>query len=250
MKRYHSLAIITLGLVTNAIAYQCFLNPFMISVGGITGISVLLEAYAAIPYTLSLTLLNAGLFIWGLKAKGLAYTLRSLAAMIASGLLLDIPFPLVKFFVPSSPVCGMICGSLISGIGYGLIISQNTSTGGSDLLGMIITKANNQLSTGMVMTFLDLLVIIVSGIFEGIGNFLSSLFAMALCNSTIDITAYLLGGAPEPSWMHWLKARYKQLRKHLVTPKVTVNLYCLIASCCIFLIIGQTLMFYTPIFKA
>ncbi len=235
--QFRSLGVVTLGLVITMVAYKLFLNVYMISVGGITGLCVLAEAHLYIPYTVSLIALNAGLFIWGMKVKGLSYVARSCAAMVVLGLLLDIPMQIPVELQTRSRLVAMVAGSILSGVGYAMIVSQDTSTGGSDLLGMIVTKKFPYLSTGVVMTGLDLIVIIASGFLEGTQNFLFSLAAMALCNATLDIVVYLIRKAEMPIWMQVVKRHYMILRKRIVYTKVTVNPYALALECCVFFII-------------
>ena len=232
-----SICITMVGIIITAIAYQFFLNPHMISVGGVTGMCVLIQAHAGVSYTLSLNVLNIGLYAWGLRVKGRAYIIRSYLAMSILGVLLDCPCVLPAYAIPSSPLVAMVLGSLFSGIGYGVIVSQNTSTGGSDLLGMIVTTKIPCLTTGMVMTILDIVVIMLGGILEGMENFVFSLVAMFLCNGMVDITVCFLNKTDMPLWLQWTSQRVMVFVKHIRTAQVTVNPYVFIAASCVFIII-------------
>ncbi len=244
--RFHSFGVVVLGLIITMIAYKLFLNVYMISVGGITGLCVLAEAHLEIPYTASLVILNVGLFVWGLRVKGFSYVARSFTAMVALGLLLDIPIQLPAEMQVRSRVVAMIIGSILSGVGYGLIVSQDTSTGGSDLLGMIVTERCPQLSTGIVMTCLDLLVIIASGIMEGAQNFLFSLVAVGLCNTSLDIVVCLIRRTAMPIWMQTIGHYCMVFRKRVTQTRVAVNPYALSFELCIlFLVFYKILLFAT-----
>lgn len=237
MKNIKSFCITVAGILITAIAYQFFLNPHMISVGGITGLCVLLQAHTGLAYMLSLNVLNIGLYVWGLKVKGLAYVFRSYAAMSILGILLDCPFVPPTEMIPSSPLVAMMLGSLLSGIGYGIIVSQNTSTGGSDLLGMIVTAKIPRLTTGMVMTLLDLFVVVLGGFLDGMQNFAFSLVAMTLCNGMIDLTVSWISDAGMPSWLQWIYQYVAKYGKRIRNAKVTVNPYALVAAFCVLLIL-------------
>lgn len=246
-KRFKSFIITVIGITVTTFAYSLFLNPYMISVGGLTGLCVLLQAHVGLPYTITLNMLNLGLFVWGIKVKGIAYVIRSYVAMSILGLLLDIPY---TPFISISPIVALVLGSLLSGIGYGLIVSQNTSTGGSDLMAMIVTKLNPRLTTGMVMTMLDLVVVTISGLLEGTENFVISLIAMILCNGMIDITAYLLGSTSLPTWLHWLRKHLASVAASVKQARIEMNPYALILTFCVFFLIYHEMFVGFPLFVA
>lgn len=240
--RLRSFVTVGLGLLVITVAYRLFLNVHSISVGGITGFCVLAETHFNIRYTISLVILNLGLFLLGLREKGIAYVARSCAAMVVLGLLLDIPFQLPEALQIQSRLSAMIIGSILSGAGFAIVVSQNTSTGGSELLGMVVTKKCPFLSTGLVMTGLDLLVIITGGFLEGFYSLPFSLAAMLLCNGTLDIVLFLLGGADTPAWVQRIKNTYPQVRKRVLEKRVTVNPYVLAAACLIIFIVFHEIL--------
>lgn len=234
---FSTISRILIGLMVTMFGYHAFLNPYGISVGGITGACVLLNEYFGLPYTATLLVLNIVLFIWGIRVKGLPYVLRSLGAMIALGLLLDLQLPVLPNLTPSSDVMAMVLGSLLTGVGYGLIVSADTSTGGSDLLAMIVVKRIPNLTVGLVMNGVDLIVVLASGIFKGMQSFLFSIVAMLLCNGLIDITAYCFGSVELPKWLLRLKPKGQALRKHILEARIVVNPYAACLITCILLLV-------------
>ena len=209
---------IGVGLCTTAIGYHAFLNPFHLSVGGITGFCVLLYEYLGLPYTLTLAALNIALFVWGIRVKGLPYVVRSFLAMIALGVLLDSQFPILEELTPASRTMAMLFGSLLTGVGYGLIVSVDTSTGGSDLLAMLLVKRCHEVTVGMVMNVLDLTVVLISGVFSGVESFLLSIAAVLICNSAIDLTNFIFSDTPIPNWLQRFSKRLDKciLRKQMM----------------------------------
>lgn len=211
-----AILLITIGLIVTVIGYQSFLDPYSISVGGLTGISIILNKNFGIPNTTSLFLMNFLLFVWGLKKKGCFYILRTFIAMMALGVLLDQNIPCLATFTPHSRTEAMIWGSILTGCGYGMICATDSSTGGSDLLAMIIVKYFSFLTISMVMNAVDLCVIITTSIIEGLENLMFSLTAMLLCNTMIDLTAYSLDDNAElPHWIKEIQNRVKIICEHL-----------------------------------
>lgn len=211
---FSSILRIFFGLLLVSAGYGLFLTPHSISVGGITGLSVVIYEQFNLPCSFSMLAMNGGLFLWGLRVKGRAYILRSLSATLILGILLDIPVPLFAMLAPTSRVLSMILGSTLTGVGYGLIVASDTSTGGSDLLAMIVTKHKKAVTVGMVMNAVDVVSIVASAFSGGIGTLPFSLTAMVLCNSLIDVTAYGFGEAEIPQWLQqitkWLPRHRKR----------------------------------------
>ncbi len=195
------------GIVIITISYVVALNPYSISVGGVTGLAVALNRSFHIPYTPMLIAFNIALFIAGIKVKGWAYTIRSFLAMLVVGLLLDLPYP------PFQPILSrtscMVVGSICSGIGYGLVISADTSTGGSDQLALIIQKRLPRLSTGTIMSIFDGIVVLFDWALGG--SLLFSVAAVILCNGAIDLTDMVINKKAVPDWLSKSMSWYKRL---------------------------------------
>ena len=157
------------------------------------------------------------------------------------GIMLDYPITVPEWLIPTSPLTAMIIGSILSGVGYGLIVAVDTSTGGSDLLGMIIAKKCPRISIGMVMTGLDIFVVILAGFLDGLASFTFSLAAMALCNGTIDIVSYLVGNGAMPVWINKVKTAMVATRKRMASAKISLNPYAALASVLFFIIMFDVL---------
>lgn len=240
--RLASYAIIALGITITTIAYKIALNPFSISVGGVTGLCVLLQSYFGISYSVAFIVLNLGLFLWGMRVKGIAYVARSFIAMEVLGFLLDYPFEFSIWMMPQSSTSAMIIGSLLSGVGYGLIVATDTSTGGSDLLGMIVTQKIPRLSTGVVMTALDLVVIILAGFLDGLASFMFSLVAMTLCNATIDLVVFWVGKGTMPAWLEKLTNCFAAVQRCLASVNVTISPYAALVTFLLIIVIRSAIM--------
>lgn len=198
---------IFVGIVIITISYVFVLNPYSISVGGMTGLAVALNRSFRIPNTPMLIAFNIALFVAGIRVKGWAYTIRSFLAMLLLGILLDLPYPPFKPIL-SKASC-MVVGSICSGIGYGLVISADTSTGGSDQLALVIQKQLPSLSTGTIMSIFDGLVVLFDWVLGG--SLLFSITAVVLCNGAIDLTNMVINKKANPDWLSKSMSWYKRL---------------------------------------
>lgn len=100
-----------------------------------------------------------------------------------------------------------------AGCGYGLIISADTSTGGSDLLAAIVTRRWKFLTIGMVMNLLDFVVVTAGAFIDGISTLLPSIVAVLICNISIDVAAYGFGTEELPAWLSHILPGKSRRRK-------------------------------------
>lgn len=239
-KSWSFTALWVLGLISISLGYMICLNVHNISVGGVTGIAVLLNKHFGLSYTISMITMNALLFIYGIKVKGIAYVIRSSTAMVALSLILDMEIPWLAELAPQSRRLAMIIGSAMTGFGYGAICATDSSTGGSDLLAMILVKRIPGLTIGIVMNTIDFGVVVATGILDGgMSSFAFSLSAMLICNTLIDLTCYRFGNAELPTWIAQLLTAVQRfvanigfaIRNRLPVCRLNHTFAAIVASC-------------------
>lgn len=174
---FTKLMAVLIGSTTLAVGINFFLVPYKILDGGMIGVALILK------------------YLWGLKAGGMIILLsipvyalawvhsrglffNSLHGMLISSLFIDLLRPghyqyLSVFHL--TPVIGAILGGLFVGLGIGIMLRYETSTGGTDLLAQVISKFF-PINVGILIFFIDGLVILLGGlIFAGTTFFLSLL---------------------------------------------------------------------------
>ena len=107
--------------------------------------------------------LNVPIFLLGLKTMGKKYVLNSLAGMVVSSVFIDLFHEVLK--VPSATdnaVLASIYGGVMLGVGLGIVFRGRASTGGSDIIGMILSKYTG-MSLGYGIMITDFVVISAAG---------------------------------------------------------------------------------------
>jgi len=154
---------IFIGCAIMALAYALFLIPHHFVPGGVSGIAIILNYFANLPVGALIMVLNVPIFLLGLKTMGKKYVINSLAGMIVSSVLIDFFHQVVK--IPSAtdnPVLASIYGGVMLGVGLGIVFRGRASTGGSDIVGMVLSKYTG-MSLGYGIMITDFLVISASG---------------------------------------------------------------------------------------
>ena len=163
-KRYVAeYSVIIFGAAILAAVLNVLLVPLKISGGGFGAISTIFYHLFSIPLSISNLGLNVALLIFSLKILGRAAFLKTLVGTLALSLFLeltkDVPKPGEMDLIVAS-----VMGGVIVGIGLGLVIRVGGSTGGADLIGIIVKRFLPHLPVGVIIFAFDSVVICVSGI--------------------------------------------------------------------------------------
>ena len=150
-----------------ALAYNLFLLPHHIVPGGAGGVAMILNYFFAMPVGLTILVINIPLFVIGIKTLGRTYGVKSILGIAASSLLID-GFTYVLHLGPATDnkILACIFGGIMLGAGLGLVFRGGGSTGGSDIVGQVLTRYTN-LSTGTAILVVDFVVITAAGICFG-----------------------------------------------------------------------------------
>ena len=155
MKKYKNdiinILFIVLGTVVMAFAFNVFLFPNDISPSGFSGLSAILSILLAkiginIPTSAIYLLLNAVLYIIAYRLLGKKFALMALIGILSFSVALEL-MALIPLVVEGDLLVCAIYGAGIMGLGTGLVLRNNGSTGGSDLLALIIRSKTQVLTT-------------------------------------------------------------------------------------------------------
>jgi uncharacterized membrane-anchored protein YitT (DUF2179 family) len=138
--------LITLGIVIYTVGWAIFLTPNNLIGGGVSGISAIIQYATGIKMGYSYFVINTILLIISVIIIGPSFGAKTIYAIVLASACLNlfqaiIPQTIIQDFALSNGklMCSIIGGSM-AGVGIGMSISQGGSTGGTDILAMIITK--------------------------------------------------------------------------------------------------------------
>jgi uncharacterized membrane-anchored protein YitT (DUF2179 family) len=150
--------IIVFGLFLYALSWTAFLLPHKITGGGVSGIGALVYYATGIPLAYTYLIINAGLILVAIKLLGANFGVKTIIGVTAGAFLLGLLQSLIKEQVIADKFLSAIIGGGLSGIGLGIIFTQGGSTGGTDIIAMIITKYKNY-SPGRIILLCDVFII-------------------------------------------------------------------------------------------
>lgn len=189
-------AVITLGCLVYALAFDWCYAPNDIAYGGFTGVAQILNSLGgSLSVGTLVFFLNLPLFLLGWKLLGGQLLVSSLYAMTLSSLFIDLLAALVSF-PPMEPLLACIYGGALLGVGLGLILGQGATTGGTDLLARLLKLPLPWLPMGKLLLGLDLIVISACAlVFHSLNTALYGLVALYLSTTVMDTVLYGLDTA-------------------------------------------------------
>ena len=154
---------VVLGCVIIGLAYSLFLIPQHLVPGGISGLAIIINYFMKLPVGATIIVLNIPIFIFGLRTMGKKYVLKSLAGMLISSVMIDLFNQVLKFpAATDNEILASIYGGILLGIGLGIVFRGHASTGGTDIVGMVVSKYTG-ISIGFGIMITDFMIISASG---------------------------------------------------------------------------------------
>ena len=140
IKRY---AFMVLGCLSYALSLEAFLIPNNIVGGGVSGAASLIHILTGLPTGLFIVLINLPILIFGFKTMGWKFILRCFITTACLSLATEfwnliLPGNEVLLeYITEDGVLASLYGGILQGIGIGLFIKFETSSGGTELLGRL-----------------------------------------------------------------------------------------------------------------
>lgn len=176
---------IVLGCFIGAIGLTVFLVPNKVASGGISGIATVFYHIFGFPIGWTMLILNIPLFLLGVVFLGKNFGAKTLlgAALFAVFAEITRIFPVVTDDI----LLATVYGSLIFGLGLGIVFRARGSTGGTDLVAMLIHHFFPIISIGQGIMLTDFLVIISAGILFNWELAMYSWIGLFITSKVIDI---------------------------------------------------------------
>ena len=199
MTEVKNYSMITLGLLIYAFAWNFFMSPFELVAGGITGVGAIVQysTNGAIPMQYTYFAINVVLLIIAIWQLGLKFCIKTIYAIIAMTLFLELSQYVFEIYPNAIEVLGpdkkleaSIVGSIFTGMGIAFCFLNNGSTGGVDIIAAIVNKYKD-VSFGRAMLYVDVC-IITSSFFiipnESVQMSLQNVFYGYVCLVVINVT--------------------------------------------------------------
>lgn len=185
-----------LGCFLFAFAVNIFLVPNALYNGGILGIAQLIRSFLTsvlhLKFNVDISgiinfILNVPLFILAYKFISKTFFRRSLVCVIFQTIFLTvIPTP-DKAIISDLLTCVLI-GGMIAGYGSGITLSASGSGGGTDIIGILISMKNRNLSVGKIGGAINIVIYAICGLLYGLPTMIYSIIYTVIASIVVDNT--------------------------------------------------------------
>ncbi|MFZ7946585.1 YitT family protein [Bacillus sp. S3] len=175
-----------LGLILGSLiivtGFNLFLIPHQVLSSGLSGISMLFGMITPINTGVANFLLNLPLLIIGYKMLGKRFIMNTILSVIiiSFGLYLVPVYEVAKDTILSS-----IFGGALTGIGVGIVFRCSGSTGGFDIIGMIVSRKRD-FPIGTLLSGMNAVVILISGFIFNWDVALNTLVSIFVTGKVVD----------------------------------------------------------------
>ena len=218
--------LITLGILIYTCGWTIFLTPNNMFGGGVSGISAIVQFATGIKMGYTYFVINALLLLISLFIIGPSFGIKTVYAIFLASFCLNveqsiIPMQFIQDFALSNGklLCAIIGGSL-AGLGIGLSISQGGSSGGTDIVALIITKYRN-ISPGKVILLIDVFIIASSLLVPSYGadgqalpfvdKFITAVYGMIIVTVCGNVADIYLAGSKQSVQLFILSHEYEEI---------------------------------------
>ncbi len=178
-----------LGSALVALAVAVFTVPNDIAPGGVSGLATALSSITPVSVGVWALLLNVPLMLAAWRLQGM----RAIALTLLSTVLLSLQIDLFGAILPhytNDVLLASVAGGVLSGLGVGLLFLRGISTGGTDLLALLLRRVFPNVRSGILLLVIDASVVAFAVlVFREIEVALYSAITIYLSAKVIDALA-------------------------------------------------------------
>lgn len=179
--------LILIGSILYGISTALFIFPNSLLLGGTSGISVILESFLPFSPGSILMVINFSLIILAFIVLGKDMASKTLVGSVLTTAFVGIFEKLFSFeqaIIQNSYLSALV-GAMIIALASGIMFYVNSSSGGTDIIALIIQKFSN-IQIGKALLVTDVLIVIVGGALSGMTVLFSSFLGLLVKTFGID----------------------------------------------------------------
>lgn len=209
--------VIIAGTGLLAFAIKCIFDPVGLVTGGFTGIAILMKNLTEIffeggvPLWFANLALNGPFFLLALKIKGKKFIGRTAFATILLSVWLYI-IPEMDF-VSGDFILASIFGGVLAGVAMGMILWANATTGGTEMVAVLLQCKLRHYSVAQIMQVLDGM-IVLAGLY--VFGLRSSMYAIVAIFIVSKVTDTILEGMKFSKAAYIITDHYEEVARRVM----------------------------------
>lgn len=209
------LLMIAMGLAIYAVGFSCFILPYGMTSGGVSGIGALIYYLSGFPPSYTYFIINLFLLACAVKILGIKYTVKTLIATGMISLLIGVGQSIVTTetgelykVVGEQKFLACVLGGMAEGVGLGFVFQAGGSTGGSDIVASIINKYK-PISMGRALLMVDFFIVSLNWfVLRDVETLVMSYCMMFIAINMVD---YVINGARQSVQFIIVSEKYEEI---------------------------------------
>lgn len=218
-------SLIVLGTFIMSIGYVIFVSPLKLAPGGVYGIAIILHHLFNFPIGLSGICLDIPLLIIGTLWLGPKFGAKTIVGVITLPAFISLwekiygYAPLIA--LPGDPMTPdpsanfivALCGGVIIGVGLGLIFKTRATSGGSDIIAMIIGKYLKHIPLGTLLIIVDSTIVLAA--LAAFKDWTIPLYSWLIIYVTGIVMDKVIAGFHSNKVVLIVSDHYEEIRQHI-----------------------------------
>ena len=207
--------VMTVGAIAYAMGIALFLDPNNLAPGGVSGISIILSNFMPLETGTIIFVLNIPLVLISYWKLGHKLMLRTFYCLIITSTIIDAINALYGQAVTGDRLIAALAGASLVGIGIGLIMKQEGTTGGTDIIVRLLRKRFPHIRTGALFSSIDCIIVAISAVvFKDVEIALYALIAVVASAFVLDKVLY---GTDEAKMLYIISDHSKPIAERMMT---------------------------------
>jgi len=207
--------LMTVGSIIFCMAWTSFLIPNGLASGGLTGLCTIIQYGTGIPVGWTYPLINIVLLVLGFLVLGKAFGIKTIYVIALTSVLFEVlpKFPQLQVMMDEKFLVALV-GAAMESVGLGLVLLRGGSSGGTDIVAMIINKYW-PVSPGRVYLFTDIFIIACLLIVPGKG-LVDMIYAyVVMLGFSFGVDFVLLGNKSSVQILVF-SSKYQEIADHII----------------------------------
>ena len=223
-KWFLTYSLIVLGAFILAAGFVFFNSPYKIIPGGVYGIAIVIHhltkgTFDIFPNGLPIgamgLILNIPLTIIGIRILGPRFGMKTILGFILTSAFIDMItwFWGEKPLVTDDALLSSIFGGVLIGLGLGLIFKSKATSGGSDIIAMILAKYT-RLPLGQLMIYVDSVIVLVGLV--AFGDWRIPLYSWIVIFITGKVIDVVIEGISYDKTLFIISEKHQEIRSKII----------------------------------
>lgn len=212
---FKAYSLIVIGAFIMASGFVLFITPHNIVPGGVYGIAIVIHHYTGLPIGMTALCFDIPLTLIGIRVLGPRFGIKTVVGFVLTAVFVDTLTYVfgVQALAPNDILLSSVFGGVFIGFGLGLIFKSKATSGGSDIVAMIISKYT-KLPLGQLMIYVDSAIVIAALFaFNSWEIPMYSLIVIYICGRVVDL---VLQGMSYEKTLFIISEKHDEIRDKII----------------------------------